>query len=68
MLRNRRPLSSDLARQVLGTYRMDGAICEHHRMMFDDLLNSPFDILIFPVGMILLFVVILIRMYVRGSR
>jgi|SRR6516164_6587216 len=25
LLRNRRPLSSDLARQVLGTYRKDGA-------------------------------------------
>jgi hypothetical protein len=25
LLRNRRPLSSDLARQVLGTYRNDGA-------------------------------------------
>jgi hypothetical protein len=24
LLRNRRPLSSDLARQVLGTYRKDG--------------------------------------------
>jgi hypothetical protein len=33
-------------------------------MMFGDLLHSPFDILIVPVGMILLFVVILIRMYV----
>jgi hypothetical protein len=25
LLRNRRPLSTDLARQVLGTYRKDGA-------------------------------------------
>jgi len=37
-------------------------------MKFGDLLNSPFDILIVPVGMILLFAVILIRMYARGSR
>jgi hypothetical protein len=29
------------------------------------LLNSPFDILIVPAAMILLFTVILIRMYVR---
>jgi hypothetical protein len=33
-------------------------------MMFGDLLHSPFDILIVPVAMILLFAVILIRMYV----
>jgi len=33
-------------------------------MMFGDLLRSPFDILVVPVGMILLFVVILMRMYV----
>jgi hypothetical protein len=33
-------------------------------MVFGGLPHSPFDILIVPVGMILLFVVILIRRYV----
>ena len=32
-------------------------------MMFGHLLNSPYDILIVPITMILLFAVILIRMY-----
>jgi hypothetical protein len=33
-------------------------------MMVSHLLNSPLDILIVPIGMILLFAVILLRMYV----
>jgi hypothetical protein len=33
-------------------------------MMFGDLLNSPYDILIVPITTILLFAVILIRVYV----
>jgi hypothetical protein len=33
-------------------------------MMVGHLLNSPLDILIVPIGMILLFAVILLRMYV----
>lgn len=37
-------------------------------MMFGGLPHNPFDILIVPGVMILLFAVILIRMYVRGNR
>jgi len=36
-------------------------------MMVGELLNSPYDILIIPVAMILFFAVILIRMYTPGK-
>ena len=46
-----------------GTRWRDRGVCEHQRMMFGHLLNSPYDVLIVPIAMILLFAVILIRMY-----
>jgi hypothetical protein len=37
-------------------------------MMFGGLRDGPWEILIIPVVMMLLFVVILVRMYSRGHR
>jgi hypothetical protein len=36
--------------------------------MIGDLFDSPFQILIVPIVIVLLVVLILIRMYARGSR
>jgi hypothetical protein len=41
LLRNRRPLSSDLARQVLGTYQEYGEVCEHPCMTFSGPVAAP---------------------------
>jgi hypothetical protein len=41
LLRNRRPLSSDLARQVLGTYRQDGAMRELRSWLRINLSSPP---------------------------
>jgi hypothetical protein len=52
----------------LGTCRKGGEVCENPRMTFGGLHGGPWEILVVPVVMMLLFVVILVRMYSRGHR
>jgi len=43
-------------------------VCENPCMTFGGLHSGPWEILVIPVVMMLLFVVILVRMYSRGHR
>ena len=56
------------AGHTLGTYQKDGGVCEHPCMMFGGLHAGSWEILIIPVVMMLLFAVILVRMYHGGHR